>query len=308
MGHKEPFHLKYLGVGNEQWGPQYVERYVPFVKALKEKYPEVQLIAATGSDPTIFPNGAKEVEFLWGQWRELKAEIVDEHFYRQPDWFFDNARLYDSYERTGQKVFVGEYAAQSVGVASPDNRNSWKCALAEAAFMTGLERNADLVVMSCYAPLFGHEARWQWRPDLIWYDNLQSYGSANYYVQQLFSLNRGDVVLPVEVGGQEPPSSRQPGLYATSSRDMEQGEIIVKVVNSAPQAVTAEVRIEGIKQLSRNKSSVTVLSAASLTDENSLAEPKKIAPVSSPWKGTDPSFPHTFPAYSVSVLRLRTRN
>jgi len=173
--------------------------------------------------------------------------------------------------------------------------------------MTGLERNADLVIMSCYAPLFGHEDRWQWRPDLIWFDNLQSYGSANYYVQQVFSLNRGDVVLPVEVSGQEPPSSQQPGLYVTSSRDSEKDEIIVKVVNSAAQPATAEVKIEGIKRVS-SKSTVTVLAAGSLTDENSLAEPRKIAPVTSRLKDADVSFPRTFPPYSLSVLRLRVRD
>ncbi len=303
MGHPRPFNLKYLGVGNEQWGPQYIERYVPFVKALKERYPEVQLIAAAGSDPAIFPNGPKEVEFLWSELRKLNAEIVDEHFYRNPDWFLDNANLYDSFDHRGPKVFVGEYAAQSEGVARP-NRNNWQCALAEAAFMTGLERNADLVVMSCYAPLFGHEERWQWRPDLIWFDNLQSYGSANYYVQQLFSRNRGDVVLPVAVSGQEPPTSRQPGLYATASRDLQAGEIILKVVNSAGKSVASNIQIEGVKKIA-SKGTQIVLASEKLTDENSIAEPKKVAPVVSPLRGASAAFKHTFPAYSVTVLRLK---
>ncbi len=306
MGHPKPFNVKYLGVGNEQWGPQYIERYVPFVKALKDKYPEVQLIGATGSDPQIFPNGPKEVEFLQKKLKELKADIIDEHFYRNPDWFLDSAGHYNNYERSGSKVFVGEYAAQSVGVASPDNRNNWKCALAEAAFMTGLERNADLVMMSCYAPLFGHENRWQWTPDLIWFDNLQSYGTANYYVQQLFSLNRGDVLLPVEITGQEPPTSKQPGLYVTSSRDEKSNEIILKVVNSAPQPATSQVKIEGVRRVARRGTQI-ILAAEKLTDENSLAEPKKVAPVTSPLRGVGTSFEYTFPAYSVTVLRLKTR-
>ena len=307
LGHPEPFNVKYLGVGNEQWGPQYIERYVPFAKALKEKYPEVQLIAATGSDPQIFPNGPKEVAYLWEQWRKLDAEIVDEHFYRNPDWFFDSATLYDGYHRGNQKVFVGEYAAQNVGVASPDNRNNWKCALAEAAFMTGLERNADLVIMSCYAPLFGHLDRWQWTPDLIWFDNLQSYATPNYYVQQLFSLNRGDVVLPVEISGQEPPTSKQPGLYVTSSRDMQASEIILKVVNSAPKPTPVQLKIEGVRRLAR-RGMATVLAAEKLTDENSITEPNKVAPVTSRPTGVSTSFEHTFPPYSVTVLRLRARD
>ncbi len=306
MGHPKPFNLKYLGVGNEQWGPQYIERYVPFVKAIKEKYPEVHLIGATGSDPTIFPNGATEVEFLRKELRKLNAEIIDEHFYRGPDWFLDNAGLYDSYERAGPKVFVGEYAAQSVGVASPDNRNNWKCALAEAAFMTGLERNADLVIMSCYAPLFGHEDRWQWRPDLIWFDNLSSYGTPNYYVQQLFSRNRGDVVLPVEVSGQQPPSSKQPGLYVTASRDEKAGEVIVKVVNSAEEPTPANVQLTGAGRVV-SRGTMIVLAGGKLTDENSIAEPRKIVPVMSSLKGVSGKFKHTFPPCSLTVLRLKTK-
>ncbi|MEN6578672.1 MAG: alpha-L-arabinofuranosidase C-terminal domain-containing protein [Phycisphaerales bacterium] len=304
MGHPKPFNLKYLGVGNEQWGPQYIERYVPFVKALKDKYPEVQLIGATGSDPQIFPNGPAEVEFLQKKLKELKADIIDEHFYRNPDWFLDSAGHYDSYERSGSKIFVGEYAAQSVGVASPDNRNNWRCALAEAAFMTGLERNADLVTMSCYAPLFGHLDRWQWTPDLIWFDNLQSYATPNYYVQQLFSLNRGDVLLPVEIAGQEPPTSRRPGLYATSSRDAKPEDIILKVVNSAAEPRAAFIKIEGVRRLGR-RGIATVLAGEKLTDENSLAEPKKLAPVISQLNSVGTSFAHTFPAYSLTVLRLQ---
>jgi len=307
MGHPKPFNMKMLGVGNEQWGPQYIERYVPFVKAIKDRYPDIQLIGATGSDPEIFPNGPKEVEFLWDQMRKLNAEIVDEHFYRSPDWFLDSAGLYDKFEQNGPKVFVGEYAAQSVGVASPDNRNNWKCALAEAAFMTGLERNADVVVMSCYAPLFGHEDRWQWRPDLIWFDNLTSYGTANYYVQQLFSRNRGDVVLPVEVTGRQPPSSRQPGLYVTASRDEKAGEVILKVVNSAEKTMAADVQIKGAGRAT-SRGTMILLVGGKLTDENSLAEPRKIAPVTSSLKNLGGEFKHTFPPCSLTVLRLKTRD
>jgi len=302
MGHPKPFNMKMLGVGNEQWGPQYIERYVLFIKAIKAKYPDIQLIGATGSDPEIFPNGPKEVEFLQEQLQTLKADIIDEHFYRNPDWFLDSAGHYDNYRRSGSKIFVGEYGAQSVGVASPDNRNNWKCALAEAAFMTGLERNADLVVMSCYAPLFGHEERWQWRPDLIWFDNLTSYGSANYYVQQLFSRNRGDVVLPVDVTGQPTASSKQPGLYVTAGRDTKASEIILKVVNSAAEPTKAAIRIDGNVKL-KAKGTVTTLSGG-LADENSIENPKKVAPVTSKATGIAPEFTYTFQPYSLTVLRL----
>jgi alpha-L-arabinofuranosidase len=206
LGHPEPFGMKLLGVGNEQWGPQYFERYKVFAKTLKEKHPEIELV--TGAGP--FPSGDR-FEFAWKQLRPLKADIVDEHCYAMPDWFLHSATRYDEYDRQGPKIFMGEYAAQSVDICSPDNRNNLRCALAEAAFMTGLERNSDVVSMSSYAPLFGHEEAWQWRPNLIWFDSLKSYATPNYYVQQLFSQNRGDVVLPVDIQDTRPaypPSGR----------------------------------------------------------------------------------------------------
>jgi len=192
MGHPAPFNLKLLGIGNEQWGPQYIERLAIFIKALKSKHPEIQLVCAAGPSPQD-----ERFHFLWPNLSELKADIVDEHCYANPIWFLSNADRYDHYDRNGPKVFFGEYAAQSTAICSTKNRNNLECALAEAAYMTGLERNADVVRMAAYAPLFAHVEAWQWTPDLIWIDNLRSCGTPNYYVQQLFSRNRGDVVLPV---------------------------------------------------------------------------------------------------------------
>jgi len=325
MGHPKPFNMKLLGVGNEQWGPQYIERYERFAKALKEKYPEIRLVSSAGPSPDD-----ERYNFLWPRLRELKVDIVDEHCYANPDWFFDNANRYDKFDRNGPKVFMGEYAAQSVKTVSSDNRNDWRCALSEAAFMTGLERNADVVVMTSYAPLFGHEDRWQWRPNLIWFDNLTSYGTPSYYVQQLFSRNSGDVVLPVEVrsvpetvgagfkparaASKETPdgvttsaSSKQPGLYVTASRDEKADEIILKVVNSADQPASAAVQLKGTGRVA-SQGTMIVLAGRKLTDENSIAEPRKIAPVTSSFKGASGEFKHTFPPYSFTVLRLKTRD
>ena len=195
LGHPQPFNLKMLGVGNEQWGAQYIERYARFAKVLKEKHPEILLVSDAGPSPAD-----DRFNFLWPKLRELKADIVDEHCYANPIWFLANTHRYDNYDRNGPKVFMGEYAAQSVAMVSPKNRNNLECALAEAAYMTGLERNADVVRMASYAPLFAHVDAWQWTPNLIWCDNLRVYGTPNYYVQQLFSRNRGDVVLPVDLG------------------------------------------------------------------------------------------------------------
>lgn len=194
MGHPKPFHLKMLGIGNEQWGTQYLERYAIFHSVLKAKHPEIMLVSGAGPSPAD-----ERFDFLWPKLRELNADIVDEHCYANPIWFLSNADRYDRYDRRGPKVFFGEYAAQSDRIVSVNNDNNLECALAEAAFMTGMERNADIVRLASYAPLFGHVDGWQWRPNLIWVDNLRAHATPNYHVQALFARNRGDAVLPVQL-------------------------------------------------------------------------------------------------------------
>ena len=208
MGHPAPFHLKCLGVGNEQWGSQYIERFAMFAQALRHQHPEIQLVAASGPDPS-----GERFDFLWPRLRELRADFVDEHFYRPPEWFLENAGRYDHYSRSGPKVFAGEYAARA-----PNAANNLQSALAEAAMMTGFERNADVVRMASYAPLFGRVDAWQWKPNLIWFDNLRVFGTPNYYVQQLFSRNRGDVVLPVRVEGSPSKPGGHPPLFVSATR------------------------------------------------------------------------------------------
>jgi len=192
---------------------------------------------------------------------------------------------------------MGEYAAQSVATVSPENRSTWECALSEAAFMTGLERNAAVVRMASYAPLFGHERGWQWRPNLIWFDNLGIYGTPNYYAHQLFSRNRGDVALPTTLA--KAPAR----VYATAVRDEAAGQIIIKVVNATDAAVTARVELAGASKAGPDATAI-VLAAATLADENSLDNPKKVAPVATPLRLQDPSFDFTFTARSFTVLRV----
>jgi alpha-L-arabinofuranosidase len=199
MGHPQPFNppLRMMGVGNEQWGPQYLERLTLFTKAIKEKYPEIMIVSDAGPSPAD-----DRFAYLWPKLQEFKADghpvdIVDQHCYANPIWFLSNTHRFDNYDRNGPKIFFGEYAAQSVAICSTKNRNNLECALAEAAFMTGLERNAAVVHMASYAPLFSNTEAWQWTPDLIWTDSLHAVPSVNYYVQQLYCKNRGDVVLPV---------------------------------------------------------------------------------------------------------------
>lgn len=301
MGHPKPFHLKLLGVGNEQWGPPYIERYTVFAKALKAKHPEVALVASAGPAPED-----ERFHHLWPKLRELNADIIDEHCYATPDWFLDNSARYDRYDRTGPKVFMGEYAAQSVKTVSPDNRNNWECALAEAAYLTGLERNGDVVTLSSYAPLFGHEDRWQWRPNLIWMDNLRVYGTPSYYVQQLFSRNRGDHLLPVRLEGPVPRVNGKPRLYASAVFDDRTREVVLKVVNATPEPRVVNLHLAGVATV-RGEARATVLTAASLQDENDLAEPRRVAPTESRWKVSGPQGDHTFPSQSLTVLRFATR-
>src|SRR5215207_1219435 len=296
MGHPAPFNLKMIGIGNEQWGPQYIERYQVFARVLKEKHPEISLISSAGPSPD-----GERFDFLWKTLRELRADIVDEHYYMAPKWFRENAGRYDDYPRTGPKVFAGEYAAQSIGIASPDNRNNWECALSEAAFITGLERNSDVVRMSSYAPLFGHVEAWQWTPNMIWFDNLRSYGTTNYYVQKLFSTNRGTNVLPVLLDGS--PKNGRDDLYASASLDNRAGEVILKVVNTSSSSKEVRVRLAGARGVGGGGKAF-VLSSNDLKAENSLDEPTKVAPVERPLSVSSGEFTHTFAPRSLTVLRV----
>jgi alpha-L-arabinofuranosidase len=293
MGHPQPFHLKLLGIGNEQWGQQYIDRYTLFAKAIKARYPDIQLVSAAGPSPDD-----DRFKFAWSKLRELHADIVDEHCYANPSWFFENTHRYDNYDRNGPKVFFGEYAAQSVGVVSVKNRNNLECALAEAACMTGLERNGDVVYMASYAPLFANSEAWQWTPDLIWVNSLQLYRTPNYYVQQLFSLNHGDAALPVKLD-----AASGAKLFASATRDNASGDIILKVVNGDPAPATVQVRLTGAGKISSG-AKLTVL-AGQPGDENSFAEPQNISPRESVLNISGPAFQHEFPEDSFTILRMK---
>ncbi|AXP80750.1 Extracellular exo-alpha-L-arabinofuranosidase precursor [Mariniflexile rhizosphaerae] len=275
MGHPEPFNLKYIGVGNEQWGPDYIERYKAFAKAIKDKYPT--MIIVSGSGP--FPEG-DYFEYGWEELKKLQAEIVDEHYYKPPQWFRDNATRYDSYDRKGPKIFAGEYAAQSVAIASPLNKNNWECALSEAAYMTGLERNAEIVHLTSYAPLMAHAEGWQWTPDMIWFNNLESYGTANYQVQKMYATNKGTDLLSITKEGK--PVTGQGDLYATAAKDSNKKELIIKLVNTSNSNQNITVNLSGKKVSS--KGTMTVLTSDSLVDENSFETPDKISPKESAFK------------------------
>ncbi|MFV8335012.1 alpha-L-arabinofuranosidase C-terminal domain-containing protein [Flavobacterium sp. RSP29] len=298
MGHPKPFNLKYIGVGNEQWGPDYIERYKVFEKAIKAKYPK--MIIVSGSGP--FPEG-DYFEYGMQELKKLNAEIVDEHYYKSPQWFRENATRYDNYDRKGPKIFAGEYAAQSVAIASPDNRNNWECAFSEAAFMTGLERNAEVVNLTSYAPLMAHEEAWQWKPDLLWFNNLEAYGSANYYVQKLFATNRGTDLIAITKDGK--PVTGQNNLFASAVKDLNTKEVIVKLVNTAATAQEITVHLKGTKL--QAKGTIITLTSPNLQDENSFANPKKISPIENGFNLKGDKAQTSLPPYSVTVLKLKMK-
>ncbi|WP_028904184.1 alpha-L-arabinofuranosidase C-terminal domain-containing protein [Prevotella sp. P6B4] len=278
MGHPAPFNLKYLGVGNEQWdydeqhggfGPVFTSRLKKFSDAIRKKYPNIKLIGTTG------PNSEGwDFDLLQPRMKELKVDLYDEHYYRNEKWFLTHGLRYDSYDRKGPKVFAGEYACHG------SNKHKWNhyyTSLLEAAHMTGIERNADIVHMATYAPLFAHVEGWQWRPDAIWYDNLRSFKSVSYYVQQLYATNKGTHVLQLTmnkkpVAGQE----GQDGLFASSVFDASTGEVIIKVVNTSDAIQPVSIQLTGMKG-ARTAETIT-LCHNSMDDENTLDEPQKIIP------------------------------
>ncbi len=189
LGHPEPFGLEYIGIGNEEVGEGFFERYPYFHKAIKEKYPDIQIIASSGP----FAAGG-EYEKGWNCARRNHADLVDEHYYMAPEWFLANHHRYDSFDEKEPKVFLGEYASWG---------NTWYNALIEASYMTGMERNSEKVGLACYAPLLCNVNYINWKPDMIWFNNHQAYGTANYYVQKLFMNHQGDDRIELEMTGIE---------------------------------------------------------------------------------------------------------
>jgi alpha-N-arabinofuranosidase len=308
-GHPAPFKLEFVEVGNEDQfdrnAGNYDGRFAQFYDAIKAKYPKIQVIATTrvtGRTPDVLDNhlyvGAGEV-------------AMEGHFHD-----------YDSRPRTGPKVFEGEWATRGSRTPTPNLAD----ALGDAAFLIGLERNSDLVIMASYAPLFvnvsdvrggrGGGGSMQWTTDLIGYDALGSYGSPSYYVQQMFSSNRGDELLAATVenvptrdagpagGARRGGGGGQATIFTDVTRDSKTKVIYVKVVNSAGRPQDVRVEIEGVSGIESN-GKATVLSAGSLEDTNSIQEPKKVVPVTTAVSGLGKSFTRAFPPYSVTILQLQ---
>ena len=291
MGHPAPFNLKMIAIGNEQWGTLYTERLEPFVKAIRAKYPNIKIIGSSGPQAE-----GKDFDFLWPEMKRIGVDLVDEHYYRSPEWFLSNANRYDSYDRNGPKVFAGEYACHA-----PDKENSFLSALSEAAFMTGLERNADVVHLCTYAPLFAHKEAWQWRPDLIWFDNLSFVKTPNYYVQQLFGNNAGTHVLALTMNGKA--VSGQQNLYATAASDAKDNTLIIKIANTGIDQKKVSFILDGLKA-GVHAVILTHLNSSDLNAKNSFETPDLITPKVVHSYIKDNKMDIALPPLSFTILRI----
>lgn len=295
MGHPEPFHLKMIAIGNEQWGEVYPERLELFMKAIRAKYPDIKIVGSAGPKA-----GGDRFNYLWPEMKRLGVDLVDEHYYMPPEWFFKNAARYDKYDRKGPKVFAGEYASHD---KTAGKANNFLAALSEAAFMTGLERNADVVHLATYAPLFAHVDAWQWNPDLIWFDNLRVMRTPNYYVQQMYGLNAGTDVLSLKMDGK--PVTGQQNLYATAALDSRTGEIIVKIVNNNAEPTTVALEFNGLKKQRLLSGLCTFLQTDNLKAINTL-DAEKVIPQTRPVQvKEDNRLNLELPPYYFGVYRLQ---
>jgi alpha-L-arabinofuranosidase len=303
-GHPAPFPLTYVEVGNEDFfdkSGSYDGRFAQFYDAIKAKYPQLQIISTVGFDHPA----AMRVH-------SRKPDLIDEHFYKSEEAMEAQANMYDKRPRDGSKVFVGEWATR-VGSPTPNMAG----ALGDAAWMCGMERNSDLVLISSYAPLFVNVSdlakggSMQWRSDLLGYDALTSYGSPSYYAQKMFSNNHGDEILATD--SQDIPTYTQtgrggprqvPSLFFDATRDSQSGTIFLKVVNRAGTPQPVHLKISGVNNVDSSAEAV-VLSADNPSDTNSIQEPKKIVPVISTVDGLGADFTRDFPPYSITILELK---
>ncbi len=285
-GHPAPFGLTYLGVGNEdKITPEFEARFKMIQEAVQAKHPGIVVIGTSGP----FPDG-EDFERGWKVARELKTPMVDEHYYRSPEWFWDNLRRYDGYDRNGPKVYVGEYAAHE-----RDRRSTLRSALAEAAALTTFERNGDLVHLTSYAPLLARRGHTQWTPDLIYFTGTAVYPTINYQVQRLFALHRGDHYVGTTVAAEGTP------FAASTVRDSKSGDLIVKLVNGGA-ATPVKLRLEGLPA-----GGVTARQVVLAHDDPAIAnedgQPAAVAPVTTDARIT-PDFDYAAPAHSLTILRF----
>ena len=279
--------LEYLGVGNEDAQTDvFRERFKMIYDAVKAKHPEITVIGTVGPDPS-----GSDYDAGWKFANEQHLEMVDEHGYKSPQWFWDNLARFDAYDRTKSKVYLGEYAAHDTG-----HTNTLRSALAEAAYMTSLERNGDVVRLASYAPLLANERHVQWRPDMVYFNNTNILLTANYFVQQMFGQNQGDVYLPSD--------SNTTNLIISVVQEKKTGDIIAKLVNVTDTPVTS--RLDFASDIKVDSKAVKTVLGGDLSSVNTFANPRNIIPVTSAMVAGK-SFSYEVPAHSLTVIRMKTR-
>jgi alpha-L-arabinofuranosidase len=277
-GHAAPFPLHYVEIGNEDWcdrSGSYDGRYAQYYKEIKQRYPDLQLIATAPI-------------------KSVKPDVLDEHFYMSAEKSFSDANHYDKTDRSGPKIFVGEWATRE-GEPTPN----LQAALGDAAWMTGMERNSDIVIMASYAPLFVNvnPGGMQWESDLIGYDAMTSYGSPSYWAQVMFGGHLGTEVVGSTL------ANAGPRLYASVTRDEARHKLFVKVVNGSSEAASLSIELDGAPRVG-HEATLTTLSGKSPDATNSITNPEAIVPVEHRIQVPGPKFEHSFAAYSINVLDL----
>jgi alpha-N-arabinofuranosidase len=286
-GHPAPFNLQYIGIGNEdKITPEFEERFKIIYTAVKEKHPEITVIGTSGP----FPDG-EDFEKGWRFANALNVPVVDEHYYKEPSWFMSNLDRYDKYDRTHAEIYLGEYASWG---------NKLKNAIAEAAYMTGLERNGDIVRMASYAPLLAKRNHTQWKTDMIFFDNNNVCLTPNYHVQKIFSLNQGNVYFDKIVN----LDSNDTTAAASCVQDNETGDVILKLVNAGKESRAMNVNLKGFRRII-SKAQLTTL-AGDPEAENTLEKPEVIVPTTSDFQASK-SFSYNAPAMSLTVIRIKTK-
>lgn len=289
-GHPESFNLQYVGIGNEDKQTDlFRNRFKMIYDAVKAKHPEITLIGTVGPAPD-----GDDYEQGWAFANKLAVPVVDEHYYEKPEWFLENTARYDSYNRSKSKVYLGEYASRG---------NTLFNAIAEAAYMTGLERNGDIVSLASYAPLIANQNHTSWNPNLIYFTNTAIVPTANYYVQQMFSNNQGDIYYADVVSFANDKIEKNKNFASSCVTDSKSGDIIVKIVNAGSTDQQARVRLPGKRTI--NPLATGTLLSGNLKEKNSVANPVAIVPKTFPLTLAR-SFAYTVPANSITVIRVKT--
>lgn len=294
-GHPEPFSLHYVEIGNEDFfdrSGSYPNRFKMFYEAIKSRYPQLQIISTVGYDALkskAIPNPV--------------VDVIDEHYYRNAFDMYRNAFQYDRYDRKGPKIFCGEWATRE---GSPTT--NMNAALGDAAWMTCMERNSDICIMSCYAPLFVNvePGGMQWASDLIGYDVLNAYGSPSYWAQVLFGQYLGDRIVPIEATDipkqKLDRNDEANAVFYTATTDAKTGKIYLKLVNTVGNTQQLTIKLDGVKKV-KSKAKKIELKSAQAEDTNSIDNPRNIVPKESTQKvGT--LFPITLAPYSITVLEI----